>query len=73
MQGLDIPIVNKIIDAAFSLSDLTPGSKAMIEAMNVQQSLELIHYFSGNNFMLTMNALKKVVGGIDIGRTAKGG
>lgn len=71
LQGLDIPIVNKIIDAAFSLSDLTPGSKAMIEAMNVQQSLELMYFFSGNNFVLTMNALKKVVGGIDIGRTAK--
>lgn len=71
LQGLKIPGVDKVIDLVIKASDLTPGTKAMLEAENVKQSLELLHFFSGNNFELTMNALKKTIGSIDIGKTAK--
>lgn len=69
--GVKAPLIGKIIEWGKSWNDLTPGTKAMLEAENVKGSLEVLFMLSSNNFLLSMNGLKKMIGAVDIGRTTK--
>lgn len=71
LTSIKVPGVDKLIKKLVSLSDLTPGTKAMLEAENVQLTLEHLFFFSGNNFELTVSSIKKLLGGIDTGRVTK--
>lgn len=71
LTGLNSGLVNKAIDWYTSLSELTPGNKALLEAENLREGILFLHMFSGNNFEMTMRAIKKMVGGADVGDIAK--
>jgi len=71
LTALNIKGVDAIVTNFEKLSNLTPGSKAMLEAANFGEAIKRLYVVSDNNFMNTMHAINKLANGTDVGKVTK--